>query len=260
MPKRTLVASPKGIERAKYALMRKNLTQQALADDIGVASWATISKFFNGIPISYNIFTEICTILDLDWQDIAASSNSDIPEEKETQKTLLTSVEEFWQQLQTLGSRTEKMGLVLVKEETLGWGWQENSPYVKSVSLGSHIRFEVNLESSGYLLLIQKDTSGQVWCFCPSCFAPQPQLDTGKTTLPQEGSPITSFPIEGKPGKEHILAVITKDVPTLDWLPQGSDDPLPLKENHLGQLLEFVNESEECQILYTDYMITASKK
>ncbi|MCP6761233.1 MAG: DUF4384 domain-containing protein [Fischerella sp. CENA71] len=258
MPKRTLVASLKGIERAKNALMRKNLTQQALADDVGVASWATISKFFNGIPISYNIFTEICTILDLDWQDIAASSNSDIPEEKETQKTLLTFVEELWQQLKTLGSPTEQMGLVLVQEETLGWRWQTPNRYAKSVSLGSHIRFEINLESSGYLLLIQKDTSGQVWCFCPSCFASQPQLDTGKTIVPQEGSPMTSFPIEGNPGKEQILAVITKDAPTLDWLPQGSDEPLQLEESHLGQLLEFVNESEECQVLYTDYMITAN--
>ncbi len=115
----------------------------------------------------------------------------------------------------------------------MGWRWQPASRYEKSVSVGSHIRFEVNFNTPGYLLLIQKDTSGGLWCFCPSCFAPQIQLKTGKTSLPQEGSPITSFPIEGEPGKEEILAVITQDALAFDWLPSESDEPLQLDENHL---------------------------
>lgn len=249
---RSLVASSAGIKQARIALERQNLTQMALVNERGIASWSTINNFFNGKPVQRQIFIEICSELNLNWQDIALSPS----EEEETQK--LTPLDKLWQQLETLGSPTEQMGLVLVKEETLGWRWQTPSRYEKSVSLGSHIRFEINLESSGYLLLIQKDTSGKVWCFCPSCFASQPQLDTGRTIVPQEGSPMTSFPIEGDSGKEHILAVITKDAPTLDWLPQGSDTPLQLEESHLWQLLEFVNESEECQVLYTDYMITAN--
>lgn len=251
MPKRSLVASEKGVERAKYALIRKNWTQQTLADDVGVASWATISKFFNRIPISYNIFVEVCQILDLDWQDIIAPFS---PVE-EPQQVLLTPLNQLWQQLQSLGSPTEEMGLVLVQTETLGWKWQANSRYEKSVRIGSYIQFEVNLENPGYLLLIQKDTSEQVWCFCPSCFAPQPQLDTGKTSLPQQGSPITSFPIEGVPGKEYILAVVTTEAPSLDWLPQGNDEPLELTEDDLIQLLEFVNTSENCRVLYTEYEV-----
>ncbi|MBD2492194.1 DUF4384 domain-containing protein [Aulosira sp. FACHB-615] len=252
MPRRTLVASPKGIEKAKYALVRKNWTQQALADDIQVASWATISKFFNGIPISYTIFTEICTMLELDWQDIALSSNLGSLESKDQK---INPLAQLWEKLQSLGSPTEKMGLVLVKEETLGWGWEPNSRYEKSVSIGSFIRFEIDFDTPGYLLVIQKDTSEQVWCFCPSCFATQSHLNTGKTTLPQPGSPITSFPIEGTPGKEVVLAILTEVMPTLNWWTAENTNPLKLTENHLDQLIDFINENKNCRVLYTEYEI-----
>jgi hypothetical protein len=81
-------------------------------------------------------------------------------------------------------------------------------------------------------------------------------LNTGKTTLPQEGSPMTSFPIEGEPGKEEIIAVLTKEVPTLDWLRQESDEVLSLEASHLIELLKYVTECGDYQLWYTDYMIT----
>ncbi|MBW4629028.1 MAG: DUF4384 domain-containing protein [Brasilonema octagenarum HA4186-MV1] len=249
MARRSLIASEAGIKIAKRALERRSLTQKALTLEVGLG-WSTVNNFFNSKPIDRTNFEEICRFLDINWQDIVKPFA-----EEETQQ--LTPLDELWQQLQTLGSPTEKMGLVLVKEETLAWSWRTPSPYEKSVRVGSHIRFEVNLETPGYLLLLQKDTSGQLWCFCPSCFAQEPQLETGKTRLPQEGSPLKSFPIEGDPGKEQMLAVITKEAPTLDWLPQGSDEPLQLEESHLIRLLEYVNQTGECEILYTEYVVTA---
>jgi len=249
MAGRSLVASEAGIKRAKQALERRSLTQRALSEEVHLA-WSTVNNFFNGRPIYRTNFGEICRYLDIDWRDIVASSS-----EVESEEILPFTLEELWLQLQTLGSPTKQMGLVLVKEETLGWGWETNSRYEKSVPVGSRIRFEIAVETQGYLLLLQKNTSGQFWCFCPSCFAPQPQLDPGKTILPQEGSPITSFPIEGAPGTEEILAVITPEEPNLSWLPQGSDDPLELTGSHLTQLLEFVNEKENYKILYTEYKV-----
>jgi Domain of unknown function (DUF4384) len=243
---RTLVASPEGANRARKALEVRNLIQADLAIELIFAT-STVSKFFNEKPIYRTKFQEICIFLGLDWQDIAARG------EEETQK--LTPLEELWQKLQTLGSPTEEMGLVIAQEETLGWTKKIPSRYEKSVRMGSYIRFEVNLETPGYLLLLQKDTLGKLWCFCPSCFAPQPQLERGKTILPQEGSPITSFHIEGTPGEEEILAVVTQDMPKLRWLSQANDEPLELTENFLGELLNYINTSGDNQILYTEYEI-----
>ncbi|MBW4667906.1 MAG: DUF4384 domain-containing protein [Cyanomargarita calcarea GSE-NOS-MK-12-04C] len=243
---RTLVASPEGVNHARKALKVRNLTQTDLGIEVELA-YSTVSNFFNEKPIYRTNFQEICTFLDLDWQNIAA------PGEEETQK--LTLLEELWQKLQTLGSPTEQMGLVIAQEETLGWTKKIPSRYEKSVRMGSYIRFEVNLETPGYLLLLQKDTLGQLWCFCPSCFAPQPQLEKGKTSLPQESSPITSFHIEGTPGKEQILAVITQDMPKLEWLSQANDEPLELTESFLGELLNYISTSRDNQIIYTEYEI-----
>lgn len=79
---RTLVASSKGIEKAKNALKRLNLTQSDLAHEFAIASWATVSKFFNGKPISRTNFTEICKRLDLDWEDIVAPFLAEEEEEQ----------------------------------------------------------------------------------------------------------------------------------------------------------------------------------
>lgn len=71
MARRSLRASAKGIQKAKLALERKNLTQKAIAYELAIAAWATVNKFFNGKPVERPIFLEICEQLELDWQEIA---------------------------------------------------------------------------------------------------------------------------------------------------------------------------------------------
>lgn len=244
MSNRSLSASPQGQEKLRKALERQNLTQMALVNERGIASWSTINRFFNGKPVKRELFIEICNELNLNWQDIAT-----FPEEE------LNPTDALWLQLIELASPTKDIGLVLAKEQTLGWGTKSPSRYEKSVSVGAYIQVEVNLNIQGYLLLLLKDTSGEVCCFCPSCFAPENKLETGKTTLPQADSPITSFPIEGTPGKEQILAIITPKIPNLEWLPNPSDEPLTLTEDYLNTLLDYTNSSKETQILYTEYQV-----
>lgn len=238
---RSLVASPEGIVSAKKALAAKNLTQQLLGEKVNLGR-TTIYNFFKCIPIARLNFEEICTYLGFDWEDIAEVGDK--------------SLNRVWQKLQSLGNPTDKMGLVIVTEDKLRWKTEKPSPYEKSVKTGSDIRFEIDLNTSGYLLLLQKDTSGEVWCFCPSCFAPQPQLNPGKTFLPQEGSQFTSLEVEGEPGKEQILTVISQELPTFDWLPQENDDAFQLDESHLIQVIEYINQNGNCQVYYTSYKVT----
>ncbi|MEH2134928.1 MAG: DUF4384 domain-containing protein [Nostoc sp.] len=246
----SLIASPSGTQRARQALRRLNLTQRALVNERGIASWSTVNNFFNGKPVKREIFMEICEELNLNWQDIVISFSED------KENTLqLTPFNKLWQELISLASLTEEMGMVLVKEETLGWRKKISNPYEKLVRLGSYIQFEINLPTPGYLLLIQRDALGEVWCFCPSFFAPQPELSEGKTSLPQQGSPMTSFFIEGTPGKEQILAVVTPDAPNFAWLMPGNDEVLKITENFLLELLNYVKINGSSQILYIEYQI-----
>jgi transcriptional regulator with XRE-family HTH domain len=86
MAGRSLQASAQGIKRAKLALERNNLTQKALANERAIASWSTVSKFFNGKPVDRSFFIEICEELNLDWEDIV-SPFSESTEEEEPRKS-----------------------------------------------------------------------------------------------------------------------------------------------------------------------------
>ena len=79
MSSRSLTASESGLQLAKTALQRRSMTQKSLANERGIASWSTISKFFNRKPIDRFQFQAICNELDLDWETIvreAEHSNS----------------------------------------------------------------------------------------------------------------------------------------------------------------------------------------
>ena len=59
-----------GQQRARQALERKSLTQKAIANELAIASWSTVNKFFNGKPVDRFIFQEICDALNLDWAEV----------------------------------------------------------------------------------------------------------------------------------------------------------------------------------------------
>jgi DNA-binding Xre family transcriptional regulator len=247
MSSRSLVASEAGINLAQKVLNKRVISRQVFSEQVGLAA-STVSRFFNKRPVDRKTFIEICTFLDLDWEEVTEpySDEDNIPQ--------ISPFEQLWQEITALGSFTTKMGVVLAKQNTLTWSWEDNE-YETKVLIGSRIQVKVNFETPGYLLLVQKGSSGEAFCFCPSRFAPEPKLETGITTLPQKGSPKTSLKITGKPGKEYILAVITPDVPSLEWLPSVDNNPLPLNENHLSQLLDYINQRPDCKVFYTEYSV-----
>jgi len=68
---RSLSISPASIDKVKQALKRNGFpSQQAFATDLGLAR-STVSNFFNGKPVEYLNFVEICEKLGIDWQAIA---------------------------------------------------------------------------------------------------------------------------------------------------------------------------------------------
>ncbi|MDY6784788.1 MAG: DUF4384 domain-containing protein [Cyanobacteriota bacterium] len=101
---------------------------------------------------------------------------------------------QLWQNIVRRATPTQQMGPVLAGRLEM---W---SDYPTCIPLGSNICFEVKLERPGHLLLLEKATSGRLWCLCPSFLAPQPLLPSGVATLPQPGATQKSFKITGNPG------------------------------------------------------------
>jgi hypothetical protein len=119
------------------------------------------------------------------------------------------------------------------RPQVQGLDWElEDKPETKfKVKLGDKIKFEINLEVSGYLTLLQRGTSGKVICCCPSPLATDIYLINGKTILPQ---PLT-----------------------LTWLKQGSEKFLSLTVEHLLELQNNLNPINGHELFYSEYLIIA---
>ncbi|PSB20945.1 NACHT domain-containing protein [Phormidesmis priestleyi ULC007] len=81
MAKRSCHASQEGLKQIRRKYNNAGWTQENLADDTGV-SRSTIGKFLAGKPIDRSNFIELCTTLDLTWEDII-----DRPAEPEVDST-----------------------------------------------------------------------------------------------------------------------------------------------------------------------------
>ena len=55
------------LEKVENTRKLKNITHKVISERLGCTR-QPISKFFNGKPVSCDIFVEICQIIDVDWQ------------------------------------------------------------------------------------------------------------------------------------------------------------------------------------------------
>ena len=96
--------------------------------------------------------------------------------------------------------------------------------------LGSRVCLAIESEREGHLLLLDGGPEGIIYCLCPSHFAPDTHLPTGRSHLPQSGSRYSSFVVTGRPGREHLLAILTERPLGLDWMPSDSSIPARVLE------------------------------
>ena len=83
MARRSLPASPQGIQAIKKALKRKKWSQTYIAGAVG-CSRQTIWSLLQGNPTDCDVFMEVCTQLGLNWEEIAVPESPE-PEHKESQ-------------------------------------------------------------------------------------------------------------------------------------------------------------------------------
>ncbi|AFY34810.1 NACHT domain-containing NTPase [Calothrix sp. PCC 7507] len=83
MVKRSLQASLTGIQQAKRAFARKGWTQDNLAVEVNLKTRQPIWRFFSGRPIERLTFIEICSVLELNWREIATEPPAEFAERGE---------------------------------------------------------------------------------------------------------------------------------------------------------------------------------
>lgn len=103
--------------------------------------------------------------------------------------------------------------------------------------LDSRVSLAIESDCEGHLILLDEGPEGIVYCLCPSWFASDTSLGIGRTYLPQPGSRYDSFVVSGKPGREHLLAIITDDPLGFEWLPQDPKIPARVLSGEDTELL-----------------------
>jgi predicted NACHT family NTPase len=97
MAKRSIQASPVGIQQAKRAFSLKGWTQENLAGEVNLKTRQPIWRFFTGQPIDRQIFMEICSVLDLEWRVIALDPPEDFVDPEDRQAIL--DIDQWVQQI-----------------------------------------------------------------------------------------------------------------------------------------------------------------
>lgn len=191
------------------------------------------------------------------------------PEWVKQRRIIPLTCEQLWQELWRQAKPTNKMQPILLNDKLqpvslnpkllsdLEMGEaeiDETAPI--SIPLNSKIRLDINLEQAGYLLLLEKGTSGKLWCLCPSGFAPEWRHSGGRITLPLASSRHRYFKLTGSTGGEEIVAVITRNLPELDWLPKPGEPLLQLQEGQLTGLLDYLKDYRDSQLWRMAYQVT----
>lgn len=91
--------------------------------------------------------------------------------------------------------------------------------------MGSYVILAVASDRAGHLLLLDEGPEGIIYCLCPSHLASEKSLQPGCKLLPQRGARYGSFVVTGKPGREHLLAIVSDEPLGLEWLPDDSRSP-----------------------------------
>lgn len=128
----------------------------------------------------------------------------------------LRSVAKFTDQIWPLPADRVKLGFPCSVLRDLG-APQDDVRY--GHPLGSRVCLAIESDREGHLLLLDEGPTGKIYCLCPSQFAPDTKLRPGRSFLPQASSPYNSFVVTGRPGREHLLAIIADEPLELDWIP-----------------------------------------
>lgn len=111
--------------------------------------------------------------------------------------------------------------------------------------LGGRVRIAIECDRDTHLLLLNKGTSGKLYCLCPSVFAPQQRLHRGLNTLSQAQSPYQNFAVTGASGREHLLAILSEKPIGTEWMPSspGGAPALVLGDNEVNDLVRTLRET-----------------
>jgi len=176
------------------------------------------------------------------------------------------TIEECWNELKTQAKKyqpaTDKEMqselIVEIWEPQLGSMGNRRNIKRQQIPVNSDLIYRVISPQVGYLILFEREPNGTIVCLCPSEYAPSSYHAGKETKLPHPDSEYESFGLD-ELGWEQLLAVITPELPPFAWLEDSRQEALEVNQEHLAEILDYVNGQTNAEVLYTEYLVVASQ-
>ncbi|MCC3445313.1 MAG: DUF4384 domain-containing protein [Microcoleus sp. PH2017_29_MFU_D_A] len=175
------------------------------------------------------------------------------------------TIEECWNELKTKveNSQPTKAGeiqseLIVEKWEPRlsGMGARRNIKR-QQFPANSDLTYRVISPQVGHLILFEREPNGTIVCLCPSEFARSSYHAGKETKLPHADSEDKFFGSD-ELGWEQLLAVITPELPPFQWLEDSRQKALEVNQEHLAEILDYLNGQTNAEVLYTEYLVVAA--
>lgn len=168
--------------------------------------------------------------------------------------------EKLWNKATSTNVKVQEWGKPSIDNLDIKLSWEQNEDEVLRFPWNSKVYYEFTFQESGYFLLLQKFASGKLFCLAPS-FLVKSYVKPKITKFPDSDNSIDLPYIEIDDvhvGTEEVLAIVTQKQPEFSWLPSVEQEPVCINENHLLDLLDFLDEEQQFEIIKTKYEIVAS--
>jgi hypothetical protein len=174
------------------------------------------------------------------------------------------TIEECWNELKTQAKKyqpaTDKEMqselIVEIWEPQLGSMGNRRNIKRQQIPVNSDLIYRVISPQVGHLILFEREPNGTIVCLCPSEYSPS-DYPGKETVLPHPDSEYESFGLD-ELGWEQLLAVITPELPPFPWLEDSRQEALEVDQEHLAEILDYVNGQTNAEVLYTEYLVVNS--
>ncbi|WP_445249787.1 DUF4384 domain-containing protein [Microcoleus sp. OTE_8_concoct_300] len=176
------------------------------------------------------------------------------------------TIEECWDELKTKATNSQSKTDQEIQSKLVVERWKPQledmgaipNIHRQKVPMNSDLNYRVISPQVGYLILFEREPNGTIMCLCPSEYAPSSYHAGKETVLPHPDSEYESFGSD-ELGWEQLLAVVTPELPPFAWLEDSRQEALEVNQEHLAEILDYVNGQTNAEVLYTQYLVVASQ-
>jgi Domain of unknown function (DUF4384) len=170
------------------------------------------------------------------------------------------SLDELWEDLFKLAKHAPlRLKMVpAVDDMTAAFNDDGKEKYLTELVAKSKVWIDLDVRQSGYLVLLDVDSTGEITCLSPSEYVPEYRVRPGIERLPQAETSAKRVFQPATLGEETLLAAIFPTEPDFAWLTVG-EECHQLDAAQLGELIRYVKASKKpVDLIRSSVMIVAA--